>query len=160
MIYLGSDPVGLNAIHCKMISGEFTTTGGTTQNIVHNLGTRKIFLVAQRVNENHENIDETASRYRSLLTFGLTREALSLDTQQSYSYNGGNQVSFSDAGTSETYPSFVYGYFAAETGTNLPSATGSRPDRGIIALSDNEIQIVAFYLLEPGRWVYNIYALD
>lgn len=160
MMYLGSDPVGLNAIHCKMISGEFTSTGLTIQNIIHNLGTRKIVLVAQRINENHENIDETATRYRSLLIFGLTHEALSLDMQQSYSYNGGNQVSFGDAGTSDIYPSFGYVYFSAETGTQLPSTLGTRPDRGIIALSDNEIQIVTYYGLQPGRWVYTIYALD
>ncbi len=144
----------------RSVSGEFTSTGSTIHNIVHNLGTRKIVLVAQRVNENRENIDETASRYRSLLIFALTHEALSLDTQQSYSYNGGNQVSFADTQTSNTYPSFVYAYFAAETDTSLPNTAGSRPDRGIRALSDNEVQIVAFHALQPGRWVYTIYALD
>lgn len=144
----------------RSVSGEFTASGAITQNIVHNLGTRKIVAVAQRVNENHGNIDETATRYRSLMVFGLTHEVLSLDTQQSYSYNGGNQVSFADSGTGNTYPSFIYAYFPSATDTFLANSAGSRPDRGISAVSDNEIQITAFYGLQPGRWVYTIYALD
>lgn len=143
-----------------MVSGEFTATSGYTQNIIHNLGTRKIILVAQRVNENHENIDETDVRYHTLLIFGPTKEVLSLDIQQSYSYKGGNQVGFVDTGTKNTYPSYVYAYFPAEADTILPGTAGNRPDGGIIALSDNEIQIRTPYVIQPGRWIYTIYTLD
>ena len=144
----------------RSVSGEFTPTVGLTQNIVHNLGTRKIVLVAQRVNENHGNIDETDSRYRHIMLIAVTKEAIQLDMQQSYSYNGGNQVNFADTGIANTYPSFIYAYFPSATDTFLPNAAASRPDRGISAVSDNEIHIEALYVLESGRWVYTIYALD
>lgn len=144
----------------RSVSGEFTSNGSTIHNIVHNLGTRKIFMVAQRVNENHENIDQTTSRYRSILLMAATKEALQFDAQQTYSYNGGNQVGVIDTGTNNTYPSGLYGYFPTADGTALTFNAFVRPDRGISVVSDNEIRVETLYGLETGRWIYSIYALD
>ena len=158
MMYLGQDAIGLNTMHCRTASGEFEHTGNDII-ITHNLGSKKILAIFQRVNSDHSNINES-TRYRSVLNFAITKEALNYDLQQTYSYNNGEPASIDNNGTDNTYPSGGYCYFPAETGGIIGVGGFSTPSRGIIALNNNEIELKTQYILATGHWVWRAYALD
>lgn len=147
-----------------MASGEFTHTSGVKY-IQHNLGTNKIFLVMQRVNEDHSNID-SSNQYQSVMVYGATVEALQLDQQQTYSLNGGTQASFSDAtDTNGAYPKGINSYFPSATGSYPINGVMAYPLRGITAEDENgaslnTVRVYSAYHLFAGRWVWRCYALD
>lgn len=143
----------------RMASGEFDYSGGDVI-INHNLGTRKLLAILQRVNSDHSNINNDSTRYRSILNVCISIEALDYDTEQTYSYQNGNQLSFVDSGTSNTYPNMIHSYFAASNGTEINGTAINRPDRGINTIDDNSAEILPTYVLETGRWIWRIYALD
>ena len=166
MMYLGSDPVGLNAIHCRMASGEFTQVSGVAY-LNHNLGTKKVFVVMQRVNSDHSNINENSNQYQSVLVFGATKEALGIDTEQTYSFNNGTQAKWDAANelSNQAYPKGVNGYFPSATASSPGSGSMAYAYRGVTAEdaqgpSDNTVRIYPVYTLYPGRWVWRAYALD
>ena len=149
----------------RMASGEFVHTSGIAY-IDHNLGSKKIFVIMQRVNADHANID-ASSQYQSVIICGATVEALGLDEQQTYSINGGNQVSVNSAGSgiNGAYPKGFNSAFPSATGTTLQESVMAYPDRAITAedrtgASENTVRVYPVYGIFPGRWVWRAYALD
>lgn len=149
----------------RMASGEFVHTSGV-EYLNHNLGSKKIFVVMQRIETDHSNINAT-NQYQSIMVYGATVEALALDEQQTYSLNGGTQATFNSTGTDTNgaYPKGINSFF--------PSATGSYPNNGVMAYpfrgitaqdaqgaSDNTVRVYPVYGLASGRWVWRAYALD
>ena len=165
MMYLGSDPVGLNVNHCRIASGEFVHTSGVAY-LNHNLGSKKIFVVMQRIETDHSNID-TTTQHQSIMVYGATVEALGLDERQTYSLNNGTQAHFDSTGndTNGAYPKGINAHFPAETGSYPINGVMAYPYRGITAedaqgASDNTVRIYPVYFLAAGRWVWRAYALD
>lgn len=152
--------------HVRMVSGEITSTGGAIY-ITHNFGTKKIFAILQRVNDDHSNID-TTSQFTSVAIFGATVELLDLDESQTYSLNGGTQAHFDSTNTTTNgaYPKGVNSYFPAANGSYPNNGIMAYSDRGISALdsngnpSDNTIRVYPTYSVVAGRWIYRVYALD
>jgi len=149
----------------RMASGEFVHTSGVAY-INHNLGTKKIFIVLQRVETDHSNID-SSNQFQSVMIFGATAEALQLDTDQTYSISGGNQAHFdySSADENGSYPKGVNSYFPAANGAYPTNGVMAYPMRGITAedalgASDNTVRVYPVYGLTAGRWVWRAYALD
>lgn len=149
----------------RMASGEFVHTSGIAY-IDHNLGSKKIFVIMQRVNSDHANID-TSSPYQSVIICGATVEALGLDEQQTYSNNGGSQVYVNSTGsdTNGAYPKGFNSAFPSATGTTLQETVMAYPYRGITAedragASENTVRVYPVYGIFPGRWVWRAYALD
>ena len=167
MMYLGDKAVGLATRTGNMASGEFTLdapAGSIT--ITHNLGSNRVFVVAQRVNSDHSNINNS-NRYQNVLFYGITIEALGIDEEQTYSYNNGNQVSYNSKGTLDnSFPFGIYSYFSTETGTTPTQQILSNANwfagynKMITSINQNEIFVVPRYQLCPGRWIWRAYALD
>ena len=154
-----------NMAGARMASGEFTHTSGVAY-LNHNLNSKKIVVVMQRINSDHSNINVT-SQYQSVMIFGATVEALQLDETQTYSLNGGTQAHFDS--TNET----VNGVYPKGINSFFPSATQEYPQNGVMAYamrgveardasgaSDNTVRIYPTYGLTAGRWVWRCYALD
>lgn len=164
MMYLGSDPIGLNVNHCRAASGVINLPAAGTNatiTVTHGLNTKKIFFVAQLVTENHVNFDNSSSRYQNVLVYGATKEVLAIDTEQTYSYNGGNQVPFIDTGLDNGYPSGIYCYFPGVDSTAIAVTALTRPSAGVFAISNNEVQFVSQYVFPVNsRWIWRAYALD
>ena len=151
--------------HVRMASGEFTHINGVAY-LNHNLGSKKIFVVMQRVETDHSNINNT-TQYQSIMVYGATVEALGLDEQQTYSLNNGTQVHFDTTGsdTNGAYPKGVNSYFPGATGSYPINNVMAYPFRGITAqdaqgASDNTVRVYPSYVLAAGRWVWRAYALD
>lgn len=147
----------------RMASGEFEITEyQVTLDIEHNLGSRKIFVVAQRVNENHAEITNTGSRYNDLMLIGFTKECIELDEAQTYSYKTSCAVNFSNSGSStDIYPFGMYAYFPAETNPAIALTPIGASNREMKAVSDNAVHFNnTGYALFLGRWVWRAYALD
>lgn len=167
MIYLGQEAIGLATRTGNTASGEFVLDAASSGiNIIHNLSTNKIFIIAQRINSDHSNINNT-NRYQNVLFYGITKEALNIDETQTYSYNGGTQASYkSNVTTDSAYPYGVYSYFPAETGTvptmNIVSNNGwfAPNPQMVTPINLNEVFVFPRYQLCPGRWVWRAYALD
>lgn len=143
-----------------MASGEFNITEYTiTLEITHNLGSRKIFFVAQRTNENKADINETVTRYKGLALIGWTKELLDLDEEQTYSYKTSDSVSFDYE--NGHYPSNIYSYFPAETNPSIASTATTQSNKHVTTISDNMIRFEnTGYALAEGRWLWRAYALD
>lgn len=149
----------------RMSSGEFFHEDTSPyETITHNLGTTAIFFVAQRVNDDHSNID-SSNRYKTLFLYGATSTQLNIDQQQTYSYNGGNQTHFDENGTTDgPWPEGLYAYFGTTTATSPNSAVLNTPSwlfggPMIEPVSSNEVTIRSRYALLSGRWVWRAYAL-
>ena len=149
----------------RTASGELMHTSGVDY-ITHNLGTKKILVIMQRVESDHSNID-TTNQFQSIMVVGATLEALDLDEQQTYSLNGGTAAHFNSVGadTNGAYPKGVNSYFPAANGAFPANGVMAYPYRGVRAWdgsaeSNNVVQIYPIYNLAPGRWVWRAYALD
>lgn len=156
---------GMAGGHVRMASGELNHTGGVAY-LHHNLGSKKIFVVMQRINSDHSNIDGS-NQFTSIMVFGATVEALGLDEEQTYSLNGGNQVSFNSTGgdTNGAYPKGINSFFPNESGSYPSNGVMAYPYRAIRAYdgdveSDNIVWVYPTYGLASGRWVWRAYALD
>lgn len=140
-------------------SGEFEYVSGTKQ-ITHNLGTRRVCCVLQRVNEDHSNIDRPGSstRYVAISSVFVTNEVVNWDSAQTYSYDGGNQLII-DSDKTAGYPKGAGCYFQSATETGnipvLPVQSGT----GGVAIDDNTISVSSPYSLLPGRWVWSCFAV-
>ena len=167
MMYLGNQAVGLATREGNFASGEFTLdapASGVT--ITHNLGSNKVLIIAQRVNSDHSNINNT-NRYQNILFYGITKEALGIDEEQTYSYNDGNKVSYSSEATLDgSFPFGIYSYFTTETGTTPTQQIASNAGwfgqhaKMVTSTTLNEVFVFPRYQLCPGRWVWRVYALD
>lgn len=149
----------------RMASGEFVHTLGVVY-LNHNLGTKKIFMVMQRVETDHSNINST-SQFQSIMVYGATVEALQLDEQQTYSLNGGTTAHYDSTNTTANgvYPKGINSYFPAVNGTYPANGVMAYAVRGITAedaygASDNTVRIYPTYGLVAGRWVWRAYSLD
>jgi len=149
----------------RMASGEFTQVSGVAY-LNHNLGTKKILVIMQRVNSDHSNVDAN-NQFKSLMIFGVTVEALQLDEEQTYSLNGGTKASFDSTNTTTqgVYPKGLNAFFPGTTGTYPSYLAMSYAARGVTAedqngASDNTVRIYPTYGMIPGRWVWRAYALD
>ena len=149
----------------RMASGELMHISGV-EYITHNLGTKKILVIMQRVESDHSNIN-TTSQFQSIMVFGATVEALDLDEQQTYSLNDGTKAHYNSVGvdTNGAYPKGINSYFPVANGTHPVNGVMGYPYRGVRAWdgsaeSNNVVQIYPAYNLAPGRWVWRAYALD
>ena len=150
--------------HVRMASGEFTQVSGVAH-LEHNLNSKKIFVVMQRVETDHSNINST-NEYQSVMIYGATVEALGLDEQQTYSLNGGTAAHFDSTNTSSNsaYPKGINARFSSGDYPN--NSVMAYSDRGVSALdsaanpSNNVVRIYPVYGLTAGRWVWRAYALD
>lgn len=132
---------------------EIEDSSSTTMTIPHGLGTSKVLVLAQLIDEDHANINAPAgSRYKAVIVCGFTKTEENVDTQQTYSYNNGNQLSYPNS-------SFVvFGDFPAATGTSL-SLSFQESTYGLFNVDGNSAEFNMGHPFMQGRWVWTAYAI-
>ena len=129
-------------------------------NITHNLGTNRILIIAQRINENHSAVNKENTQYRDIFFLGVTQEVSNIDTLQPYTYQNGTSQYFVSTGNSNTYPTSLTANFGISTSTFPVANQDANPSHGAKALSANEVSITSKYPFVAGRWVWRAYAIS
>lgn len=131
---------------------EMPNNNSRTMTIPHGLGTSKVVIIAQLVDQDHANVNSDY-RYRNILVFGFTQGEGAVDTQQTYSMNNGNQLSM---GT--PYLSF-YMMFGQTNAGSLTGATATDSTNGLFDVDGNSAYFNMNYQFAQGRWVWTAYAI-
>lgn len=148
----------------RVASGEIVFASATNQvTIQHNLGSRKILCLMQRVNSDH-SVVENAGRYVNTCLMLGTQELL-WDTQQAYHVTGDANSYTEDIDSSEGYHFGMYTYMKAAAASSQylgssAQSNGTAKNRGCYAIDDNTIHLFTSYTFMVGRYVYRIYACE